>query len=289
MAEVVRARVYGFCMGVRRAMETALDEAESAGEGTRVYTLGPLIHNAAAMDLLAERGVSILRENALPRRLDGAVVVIRAHGVPPAIAAEVIARGGRVVDATCPRVRISQKKAAAFSERGFVLFLAGEADHGEVVGIAAFASDCRIVSDAVEARAAACSLKAERPDARTALIGQTTIKKSEYADISAALAGVFPDIEVFDSTCPATMDRQTSLLELCGTTDAIVVVGGKNSANTKRLYASARESGKPAWHVERADELPPELFRFDRIGLTAGASTPEAVIDEVEARLRSGR
>lgn len=289
MSEVLRARVYGFCMGVRRAMDTVLEEATHAAPGQRVFTLGPLIHNASALGLLEARGVTVLREDGLPDRLENATVVIRAHGVSPKVVAEVVARGGRVVDATCPRVRISQKKAASFSQRGYTLFLAGEADHGEVVGIAAHAGGCRIVSDAQEARSSARALAAEHPGAKTALIGQTTIKVAEYQAISAALAEVFPDIEVFDSTCPATMDRQASLLELCSATDAIVVVGGRNSANTLRLFASAKEAGVPAWHVERAEELPPEVFAYRLVGLTAGASTPEEVIDAVEARLRGGR
>ena len=285
MPQVIRARVYGFCMGVRRAMETALKEAETSMG--KVYTLGPLIHNPTALDLLAERGVDVLAELTLPDNLDCATVVIRAHGVAPDLAEAVSARGAVLVDATCPRVRLSQKKAKKYTAEGYSLFLAGEADHGEIIGIAGHAPGCLVVSSPEEARAAAASLSSSVPEAKTALIGQTTIKTSEYRAIADAISVFFPDLEVFDGICPATTDRQKALSELCELTDAIVVVGGRNSANTKRLFVSAVEFGKPAWHIECAAELPKEIGRYQRIGLTAGASTPDSVIDEVETTLRS--
>ncbi len=286
MPLVIRARVYGFCMGVRRAMETATDAAEKRSGA--VYTLGPLIHNPTALEGLASRGVGVLDEAALPADLSGATVVIRAHGVPPAVADAVAAAGAELIDATCPRVRRSQKKAADYAKAGKTVFLAGEARHGEIIGIAGYAPGCIVVSTPAEARAAAAELHAASPNADTALIGQTTIKKSEYDAIAAEITAFFPSLEVFDGICPATADRQKALVELLGAADAVVVVGGKNSANTKRLYLTAVEHGKPAWLVETADDLTDEMLAYERIGLTAGASTPDAVIDAVETRLLGG-
>lgn len=275
-------------MGVRRAMDIALQEADrqaaSSGSG-RVYTLGPLIHNTAALALLAERGVSVLDEHALPDRLDNDVIIIRAHGVPPALASSIVDRGGRIVDATCPRVAASQKRAAWYSRQGTFVFLAGEADHGEIVGIAAYARDHAVVSSPEEAADAARELQRYDPRRAAALIGQTTIKRSEFDQIDTAIRAYFPDLSVFDSICAATSDRQRALLELAEQVQAIVVVGGKNSANTKRLYLSAREVGLPSWHVEDARELSAEVFTYSVVGLTAGASTPESIVDAVEKRL----
>lgn len=288
MAMVIRARVFGYCMGVRRAMEMAFAEAAAASDGgSAVYTLGPLIHNPTALESLSAKGVRVLDESSLPDSLAGATVVIRAHGVAPDVAEEVKRRGARIVDATCPRVRLSQKKAEKYAKDGYTLFLAGEADHGEIIGIAGYAPGCVIVSSPEEARSKALSLRDAKSREKVALIGQTTIKSGEYADIASEIRAVFPSVEIFDGICPATMDRQAALRELCDQTDAVVVVGGKNSANTKRLYLSALEYGKPAVLVETAAEISEELGRFSTIGLTAGASTPDLVIDSVERKLRS--
>jgi len=272
-------------MGVRRAMEMVLGEADRGSSS--VYTLGPLIHNSTALELLAGRGVRVLDERALPSHLEGSIVVIRAHGVAPRLIEEVKRRGAGIVDATCPRVRLSQKKAEKYASDSYILFLAGEAEHGEIIGIAAYAPGCLIVSSPTEARQKAETLRKVNPQAKVALIGQTTIKSSEYSDISKEIIAFFPGLEIFDGICPATTDRQNALRDLCDSTDAIVVVGGRNSANTKRLYLSALEYGKPAWLVENAAELTNELGGFDRVGLTAGASTPDAVIDAVEVKIRS--
>jgi 4-hydroxy-3-methylbut-2-enyl diphosphate reductase len=288
--KVIRARVYGYCMGVRRAVDTAISEAKSLGAGG-IFTMGPLIHNPQALDSLRSLGVGVLDERNLPERLDGATVVIRAHGVPPQLVTSLSQRGARVVDATCPRVRSSQRRAAAYSERGFSVFLAGERAHGEVVGVASYAKDCIVVASGEEAREAAGRLFAESPSAKTVLIGQTTLTAEEYASIAREIERFFPALETIDSICPATSDRQAALDELCAEADAVVVVGGRTSANTRRLYSAAVQRGKPAWHVESPDELTgevaAELGAFSVVGLTAGASTPDEVIVAVEKRLLS--
>jgi len=291
MKTVVRASVYGFCMGVRKAVEKSLQEAEKNKKkpdgGQQVYTMGPLIHNPDVLDMLADRGIGILDQAQLPDRLDGTTVVIRAHGVAPSLVRQLGERGARVVDATCPRVRLSQMKAASYSQQGYTVILAGEANHSEIIGIAGYAPGCLIVSTPQEAMDVAKRLRNASSDAKLALIGQTTLTREEYKGIALELEAYFPVIEVFDSICKATADRQGALVSLCGECDAIVVVGGMNSANTKRLYSSALSLGKPAWHVEGVSDLPDELRVYGKIGLTAGASTPDWIIDEVEAHLLS--
>lgn len=290
---VRRAAVMGRCMGVKRAVDMAL--AAAAREGARgVYTLGPLIHNPQAVAELEAAGVRAISEAELegPRQegLEGAVVVLRAHGVPPELRERLLGLGVRVVDATCPRVLASQRKAADYAARGWLVVIAGDEGHGEVAGIAGHAPGAVVVSGPEEVSRIRRSggFESAGPEGRpipVALIAQTTIRKEEYEAIRAALAERFPVLEVVDSICPCTEDRLAALAALAAEVEALVVVGGRNSANTARLAATARELGKPAWLVETAGELPAEVYGFASVGLSAGASTPERLIDEVEAAL----
>lgn len=288
--EVIRASVLGRCMGVRRAVDLALalaDEARASGAGP-VFSLGPLIHNPQAVAELESRGILPLGPGELDGRLRGKAIVIRAHGVPPELRARLEELGARIVDATCPRVIASQRKAAALAAAGRIVVLAGDRDHAEIAGIAghtraAGARDCPVVGSPEEAG------RLELPEgAPVAIIAQTTIKEEEYREICEALRARRPDLEVVDSICPATEERRAALAELARGCDAIVVVGGRNSANTSRLLGSALALGKPAWLVETAAELPPEVFSRERVGLTAGASTPDELVAEVEAALLAG-
>jgi 4-hydroxy-3-methylbut-2-enyl diphosphate reductase len=282
---VKRAAVMGPCMGVKRGLDLARSLAGSEG---MVYTLGPLIHNPQAVAELRDQGVVPLSEDELDERVAHRTVVIRAHGVAPELKARIESLGGRVVDATCPRVIASQKRAAAYAKRGWTVVIAGDRDHGEVEGIAGHARESggsdaswAVVGSAQEAEA----LQVEGP---VAVIAQTTIRAEEYRAICAVLSRRFAIIEIVDSICPATAERQDALAELARVCDAIVVVGGRNSANTSRLYRAAVELGKAAWLIERATELPPEIFGYERVGLTSGASTPDSYVDEVEERLARG-
>lgn len=275
----------GPCMGVKRGLDLARSLAGSEGS---VYTLGPLIHNPQAVAELRDQGVVPLSEDELDERVAGRTVVIRAHGVAPELKARIVELGGRVVDATCPRVIASQRRAAAYAQKGWTVVIAGDRDHGEVAGIAGHARESggsdrswAVVGSADEAE----TLQAEGP---VAVIAQTTIRAEEYRAICEALSRRFPVIEIVDSICPATAERQEALAELARVCDAILVIGGRNSANTSRLHRAAVELGKPAWLIERAAELPPEIFGYGRVGLTSGASTPDSYVDEVEERLARG-
>ena len=279
--KVIRAGYMGYCMGVRRAVSIA--EAET---GKKVYTIGPLIHNPRVLADLRQRGVQALETSETLADLREAVVIIRAHGVTPRQERQLVDQGARLVDATCLRVKASQMKAQALTESGYPLFLAGEKQHGELIGIQGYAPDCLLVGDPEEAETSAAALYANAPGSKTALIGQTTISTDEYSLIAQAIRRYFPDIEVIDTICRATRDRQNALKELCQLVDAVVVAGGRDSANTQRLFAIAQASGKPAWLVENAAELPDALTAYPRIGLSAGASTPDNVIDEIEQTLQ---
>jgi len=272
-------------MGVRRAVELAADEAKRAG-GQRVYTLGPLIHNPAVIADLESRGVKAIDEP--PSDAEGGSVIIRAHGISPESEEKLRSGGFRVVDATCPKVKASQLKAKELAEEGYCLFLAGEAEHSEIAGISGYAQAapfCAVVGSADEAEKAALGLLETGKAVKIALLGQSTISPEEYAAIGEAVKKHFPALEVIDTLCSATADRRQALRELIDKTDAVIIAGGAESANTRRLLAAALESGKPCALVENASKIPAVFRTYSTVGICAGASAPDSVIDEIEREL----
>ena len=282
--KVIRSLVLGFCMGVRRAVEIA--EAELARKGRELCTMGPLIHNPRVLSSLRDRGMRVLEEEALPPELGGSTIIIRAHGISPSLEEELKRRHAVLADATCPRVKKNQLTARSLWEAGFSLFVAGEKQHGELAGLKAYAPGALVVSNPAEAALAAAALGREKPGARAALIGQTTIGDGEYRAIGRAIRAVFPDLTMVDSICPATRERQEALRELCSQVEAVLIAGGRSYSNTRRLLDIALSLGKQAWLVEAAVEIPAaELTGYRTIGLSAGASTPDSDITEIEAAL----
>jgi len=294
--KVVRAGILGFCMGVRRAVEIAERASLETGRAGGLYTLGPLIHNSQVLESLGKRGLVCLKENELSSLPADSTVIIRAHGVSPVIERELLKKGINSLDATCPHVKLSQSKARSFVESGYRLFIAGEENHGEIAGIKGYAEDgfssehstaaCFVVSNAEEAFSSAEELYRREPDAKTALIAQTTLRAEEYRAIGEKIQRFFPSLEIVNSICTATVDRQNALRELANV-DAVIIVGSRESANTQRLFSLARELGKPAWLTEAVSDIPPEIAVYETVGLSAGASTPDDLIDEIEHALVS--
>lgn len=283
--QVKRAKVLGYCMGVRRAVE-AVYRALAKYPDKTVYTYGPLIHNPVTMQLLEARGVCIVNpdEELKSQIIPESPIIIRAHGIAPQKRRELIDCGAIIIDATCPRVIASQLRAAQYSQKGYTVILAGDKNHGELIGIKGYAlsvphSKCITVQTAAEAE------KLQYDGTLTVLIAQTTIKREEYRAIAEILCNKIPNLAVLETICPATDERQEALLELVKEVDAILVIGGGNSANTRRLLQTAIDSGKPAWLAESVDDIPQEVYQYRTIGLAAGASTPDSSIDAVEERL----
>jgi len=285
--KIIRSEILGFCMGVRRAVELATAEAD---RGTApVYTFGPLIHNPVVLSDLESRGVKVL--DVLPQNIEGCVI-IRAHGigldVEEKLRSAESGAGCRVIDATCPRVKASQIKAEELAFAGYSLFLAGTPEHAEIEGIVGYTGSApfrAVVCCALDAEREAAKLYRKNNDAKTALLGQTTISEDEYFKIGEAIKILFPNLEIINTICPSTTERQQALRELLNKVDALIIAGGKESANTRRLLAIAEESGKPCALVENPDEIPPSFRSFETVGLCAGASTPDSLIDEIEKAL----
>ncbi len=283
---VKRAKVLGYCFGVKKAVDASLNAAELRPH-KNVFTFGPLIHNPATLKDLAQRGVFALDPS---KKIDADTcantqVIIRAHGISPQKQSELQQSGANIIDATCPKVKRNQKQAAQYAEQGHTVIIAGDRNHGEVVGIEGYVNSakkntCVVVQNAEEAK------QVELPNSsQPVLMAQTTIRHAEYAAITEVLQERFPDLIVINSICSATTQRVKALLELAKSVEAILVIGGKNSANTRRLLHTAQDIPKPAWLIENKDEIPKEIFDFNSVGITAGASTPEFIIKEIEAVL----
>jgi 4-hydroxy-3-methylbut-2-enyl diphosphate reductase len=264
------AKYAGVCYGVERALKMA---AEAAQSGDRVRTLGPLIHNPQAVESLRARGIEVA---GCLDEVDGGTVVIRTHGVDPAIIAAARDKGLDVVDATCPFVSTAHQVAEQLKADGYAVVIVGEADHPEVEGILAHAGGDAIVVEEVD------DLPRRLPSRRVGVVVQTTQSLSRLTAVVDALLPRVSELKVHNTICSATGQRQRAAEELAGTVDVMVVVGGHNSGNTNRLAEICLAVNPRTHHVETADELEPSWFDgASTVGVTAGASTPDEQIQGV--------
>ena len=278
--KVVRASVLGYCMGVKRAVESAEKALSTPRTSGSVYTLGPLIHNPSVLASLSERGLSVLDVKDIANLTPEDRVIIRAHGTTPQIEACIKKTGASVIDATCPRVHVSQRRASEWSDKGCAIIIAGDKNHGEVTSIGSYAKgQCFVVQTPEEAE------KLDLPP-KAVLLAQTTFSPDQFSKIASILTKKNPTLTVFDSICTATLERQRAL-RLLSPVDGIIVIGGRNSANTRRLYESALTLAPCACLIETEAEIPANFFKLETVALTAGASTPDSVIDAVEKTLLS--
>lgn len=259
-------------MGVKRAVDTVLDVTRHRGKD-RVFTYGPIIHNPQTVELLERRGVS---PTDTIDAIDRGIVVIRAHGITPAEKDQLSKKNLTVCDATCPRVSSVQSIIEKHVSSGYIVIIAGDSEHPEVRGLMGYASGQGVV---VRNREAVDGLP---PYEKVCVVAQTTQNLREYRDITDAIREKYPTVKVFDTICRSTEKRQNEVRKLALEMDAIIIVGGKNSANTQRLAAISREQDTPTYHIETAEELSDiDLSQFDRVGISAGASTPNWIIDGV--------
>jgi (E)-4-hydroxy-3-methyl-but-2-enyl pyrophosphate reductase len=269
--KVKLAKSAGFCMGVRRAVETTLDVIQK--EDTGVSTFGPLIHNPQVLDLLGERGVKVLQE--VPEQESG-TIIIRAHGIPPVQKEKLQMAGATVKDATCPHVVKVQVIIKKYLKQGFGTVIIGDRNHAEVEGLMGFAGSLGQVVSSQE------DVKKLHLDSPYIIVSQTTQDETAFDELSSMVLTRFPDGKVFNTICDATHKRQEEVRSLCQDVQAMVVVGGKNSANTQRLVEIAQGKSCPVFLVETEDELDLDsLAKYESVGVTAGASTPTWMINRV--------
>lgn len=283
--KVLQADVLGFCFGVRRAVDLAKNALEEQkGSGKNVYSLGPLIHNEYVLDSLAKQGLKIIDEKDIPSLEKDSVVIIRAHGVAPAVIKALENRECKIVDATCTRVKASQKMVEKHSRQNDYIFLSGDNNHGEVIGIAGYAGEnFKLIQNPKEAE----NLQTQGfEDKNIILISQTTFSVDEFNRIENILKSKFPNITVKNTICPATNERQESLIKLCKQVEGVLVIGGKSSANSKRLYQIALENCPHASLIQSKDDIPQDFYSLSKVGITAGASTPDDIITSVFDELK---
>ncbi len=273
--EILLAESLGFCMGVKRAVELAYRALEKS-EGLPVVMLGPLIHNAQEMARLASDGIKLGDENGWPST---GIAIIRAHGAAPQVYEELKARGLRIMDGTCPYVHYSQRKALELREQGYEVVIAGDKNHPEIRGILGYLNGQAHVVKTVEEARALPSFD------RVGTLAQTTLSPEKYRAIVAALRA--REIKVCETICDATEDNQAAVRRLAAEVERLYVIGGRHSANSNKLVEVARQQCPQAALIETAEEIQAEELRgVRRVGVSAGASTPDWLIQRVVERLR---
>jgi len=274
--KIIKANNMGFCFGVKRAMD-AVEDAISSGE--QIYTLGPIIHNEEVLADLEKRGVKAINDL---NEVDSGTIVIRAHGVPGSVLRLAKKKGLKIIDATCPFVKNVQKIAKSMEDSGLKVIIIGEKAHPEVIGIAGNLMHPIIIEHASDA---------ESLDLRSAagVVCQTTQSKQNVSAIMDILKNKPVKIYLRDTICNATYQQQRTACEIASRVDLMIVVGGRQSGNTKRLVELCSRISA-TYHVSSINDIKGEWFDNVRIvGLTAGTSTPDKLIIEVEKALKNGR
>jgi 4-hydroxy-3-methylbut-2-enyl diphosphate reductase len=272
--KIIIAKRAGFCFGVKRATQMAF---EAAAMDKKTYTLGPIIHSPQVVRKLEELGVKVLKNL---ESMDSGTIIIRSHGVAAGEIDEAVQKHLEIVDATCPFVKKAQEHVKSLSESGYGVVVVGDADHPEVQGIVSYGGDKVFVVGSGE------EVKKLPKMQKIGVVAQTTQSFENLKNVVSECLQRGGEIRVFNTICDATAVRQEEATELAGQVDCMLVVGGFNSANTRRLAEVCAELQPRTHHIETAAEIDPAWFAgVERVGVTAGASTPKWIIDEVVDRI----
>lgn len=283
--EIIVAKTAGFCFGVKRALELVREALRN--EDAKLYSLGPLIHNPRVVAELSGKGVQEITDiGEIPAGMSGKVI-IRSHGAGPETYQAAAAKNLGIIDATCPFVKNVQQLGAFLAEQGYQVIVFGEKDHAEVKGVleSIESADPKfpvyVIGDSHETGSLEFASK-------VGIISQTTQESGSFSKLISYIVPQVKELRIFNTICSATNERQHEAAELSGQVEAMVVVGGKNSANTFRLAEISRKHGAWTYLVESSAEIRPEWFRgLKKIGITAGASTPDEQIDEIVQKIKN--
>ena len=280
--EVTVAKSAGFCFGVKRAVDTVYREIES-GEKP-VYTFGPIIHNEQVVEDLENRGVQVIHSEDELEGLSGGTVVIRSHGVSRDVCEKIEARGMKIVDATCPFVKKIHRIVDEEGRKGRHVVIIGSADHPEVQGIMGWASGPVTVMHTAE-EAESFVPENGKP---ISIVAQTTFNYNKFKELVEIISEKGYNIIIRNTICNATEERQTEAREIAKRVDAMIVVGGSSSSNTRKLYEICKNECKDTYYIQTLNDLDmTSLGKADCIGITAGASTPNNIIQEVYTNVRT--
>ena len=273
MSEVILANNAGFCFGVQRAVNEALKIQKE--HNSKIYTLGPLIHNNDVVKFLEENNIFSIELENIDKLNTGDVIVIRSHGVSEAVLDKLEEKQLTVLNATCPFVTNIQKKVKKYSKEGYHIVILGDENHPEVIGINGWCEDKAIITKDG-------TFEEDIPQ-KVCVVAQTTEKMKNWENTLKNLSSV-KEVLAFNTICSATEARQKSTNKISKEADAMIVIGGKNSSNTTKLYQIAKENCENTIHIENVTELPVDFIKnnnIKKIGVTAGASTPDWIIREV--------
>jgi 4-hydroxy-3-methylbut-2-enyl diphosphate reductase len=270
--EIILAKTAGFCFGVRRALDL-VNEALSLEEKKAIFSLGPIIHNPGVVENLRRKGLAVIEDIS---KVQSGRVVIRSHGVGPQVYQQANSKGLDIIDATCPFVKNVHQLAVLLHEQCYQIIIIGEREHAEVKGVLDSVDGDAIVVNHIK------DLEGQVLSPKIGIISQTTQDILHFQKVVTYLLERAKEIRVFNTICLATSQRQQEAAELSRMVDLMIVVGGKNSANTTRLWEICRDNGSQSYQVESTAELLPEWFKnVKKVGVTAGASTPDEQIQKV--------
>lgn len=272
--QIILAKHAGFCFGVKRALQFAQEATEQYGP---ILSLGPLIHNPQEVERLSKQGINSV-ENL--EQVDGDHLIIRSHGIGPRIISAATERKINIIDATCPFVKRAQAYAKELADVGYTVVVVGDKKHPEVEGIVGWSNDTAFVVENPE------HAREISEQDKIGVIAQTTQTEDNFQKVVEVLRSKTPNLKVHNTICHATAERQEATANLAKEVDVMIVVGGLNSANTKKLARICRDAGTTTYHVEKASEIDVSWFRgVEKAGITAGASTPDWIIEEVLQRM----
>ena len=280
--EVIVAKTAGFCFGVKRAVEQVYEQIEKAKKP--VYTYGPIIHNEFVVKDLEEKGVRVLNTEEELAALKDGIVIIRSHGVGKHIYELLEAHHITVVDATCPFVKKIHRIVEQQTAEGRRVIIIGSPEHPEVQGIKGWGDERTVVIEDMDD-----FLKLQLPEnEKLCIVSQTTFNYKKFQDIVEKISKTRYDITVLNTICNATQERQVEAMRIASQVDVMLVIGGKHSSNTQKLYDICRKECKNTYYIQTLGDFNPECISSVRsVGITAGASTPNNIIEEVHTKCQS--
>jgi 4-hydroxy-3-methylbut-2-enyl diphosphate reductase len=280
--EVIVAKTAGFCFGVRRAVDQVYEQIEH-GQGP-IYTLGPIIHNEEVVKDLEEKGVVVLEDSDSLEQIGQGTVIIRSHGVGRQVYDQIKSRGLHLADATCPFVKKIHRIVEEQNRQGRRVIIIGDSAHPEVEGIRGWGDDRTLTVKNEKEMEALPDLRGEK----LCIVSQTTYNYNKFKDLVEKFSEKGYDILVINTICNATQERQVEAERIASQVEAMVVIGGKNSSNTRKLYEICRKECRNTYYIQTVGDLNPESVSSVRsVGITAGASTPKNIIEEVHTNVRA--
>lgn len=279
---VTLAKTAGFCFGVKRAVEMVYTEVQ---KGKQVYTLGPIIHNEEVVSDLEKKGVKVINELDLEKmeedgnKLSGSTVVIRSHGVSEAVYQALEEKKCEIVDSTCPFVKKIHDTVRKHAAQGYDIVIIGSREHPEVQGILGW---CLGRGKVLEKEQEISSYESQNNGKKVCVVAQTTFNYKKFKDLVEIISKKGYDIIAVNTICNATAERQKEAQELAACSDAMIVIGGKNSSNSRKLYEISKNQCESTYFIQTLEDLDMECVRSsESLGITAGASTPKNIIQEV--------